>query len=124
MNLPASAIEFLSNYRGLYAGREHLFAPAQATEETPGTQLPRLPIVHAHCFSFKATDETPTRDVCERVSKELGFPVRPAPASLENIEELEEGMVKVYYVRDVAPAKSMYCASFRLPREVAFAPRG
>jgi tRNA (guanine37-N1)-methyltransferase len=122
MNLPASAISFLSSYRGLYAGREALFAPHMPT---------RLPMVHVHCFAVKATDETPALDICEMITAELGFPVRPAAAAAGNQgvkegeeEEEEEGVVKVHCVRDVAPAKSMYCASFRLPREVAFAARG
>jgi len=29
--------------------------------------------------------------------------------------------VEVHFVRRVAPSKSMYCASFRLPEDVAFA---
>ncbi|KAK4154635.1 putative undecaprenyl pyrophosphate protein [Chaetomidium leptoderma] len=125
MNLPASAIEFLSSYRGVYAGREALFAPHTAT---------KLPLVHVHCFSYKADDETPRVDICERITKELGFAVRPAAVTTtmgaaaaddgNGDDDEEEGVVRVHNVRDVAPTKSMYCASFRLPREVAFAPRG
>ncbi|KAK4101705.1 hypothetical protein N658DRAFT_496143 [Parathielavia hyrcaniae] len=131
MNLPASAIDFLPAYRGVYAGREALFA------ETPDTrQRQRLPMVHVHCFSVKAADQEAAlrlaqADICERIGEKLGFVVRPAAAGGgvgeekgKEEEEEEEGVVAVHCVRDVAPAKSMYCASFRLPREVAFAARG
>jgi tRNA (guanine37-N1)-methyltransferase len=104
MNLPASAIEFLGSYRGVYAGHEELFKDR------------KLPMVHVHCFSVKADDETPQIDICERITRELGFTVRPGDPEVE-------GEVGVHNVRNVAPAKSMYCASFRLPREVAFAER-
>ncbi|KAF5013846.1 hypothetical protein FDECE_177 [Fusarium decemcellulare] len=107
MNLPASAIEFLHNYRGLYHGHEELFAPHTET---------KLPMVHAHCFSVKAEDDTPLKDICERIHKEIGMMLEPGDP--EN-----EGEVLIYDVRDVAPAKRMFCASFRLPREVAFAAR-
>jgi tRNA (guanine37-N1)-methyltransferase len=117
MNLPASAIEFLSSYRGVYAGQEALFAPHTAA---------KLPLVHVHCFSYKADDDTPAVDICERISRELGYAVRAAPRGEdeEGAEDEEEGVVRIHNVRDVAPAKSMYCASFRLMREVAFAERG
>ncbi len=116
MNLPASAIEFLSSYRGVYAGQEALFAPHTAA---------KLPLVHVHCFSYKADDDTPALDICERISRELGYTVRAAPRNAGDPEgEEEEGVVRIHNVRDVAPAKSMYCASFRLMREVAFAERG
>ncbi|KAK3695472.1 Met-10+ like-protein-domain-containing protein [Podospora appendiculata] len=111
MNLPASAIEFLGCYRGLYAGQEALFAPATDT---------KLPLVHVHCFSFKRvkdTDEPLYRDdICERITRELGVTMKYGDAEVE-------GEVAIYNVRDVAPLKTMYCASFRIPREVAFAPR-
>lgn len=106
MNLPASALEFLGCYRGVYAGHEALFADGKA----------KLPMVHAHCFSYKADDETPLNDICERISREIGFPMRPGSAEVE-------GEVAIHDVRDVAPAKRMFCASFRVPAEVAFAKR-
>lgn len=114
MNLPASAIEFLSCYRGLYAGQEALFAPSTKTD---------LPMVHVHCFALKSDDDVPRIDICERVSKELGMTLGWDGQIVATGSEVKDGQVAVHHVRDVAPAKSMYCASFRLPAEVAFAPR-
>jgi tRNA (guanine37-N1)-methyltransferase len=122
MNLPASAIDFLPSYRGLYHGHEDLFHPATST---------RLPMIHVHCFGPKADDETPALDVCERISLTLGVRARPAkegedPAEAEDRvgeDGVPEVVVGVHLVRAVAPAKSMYCASFRLPAKVAFATR-
>lgn len=114
MNLPASATEFLSYYRGLYAGQEALFAPHTKTN---------LPMVHVHCFALKSDDDVPRIDICERVSKELGVTLRWDGQIVATGSEVQDGQVAVHHVRDVAPAKSMYCASFRLPAEVAFAPR-
>lgn len=106
MNLPATAISFLPSFRGLYAGHEALFAPHTAT---------LLPMVHVHCFSTKSEDNVREGlDICERISDMLGVPVRPGDVE-------KEGEATIYDVRDVAPLKRMFCASFRLPREVAFA---
>ncbi|KJZ76573.1 tRNA (guanine(37)-N1)-methyltransferase [Hirsutella minnesotensis 3608] len=107
MNLPASALEFLHNYRGLYHGHEGLFIPHTET---------KLPMVHAHCFAVKADDATPLDDICQRIYNEIG--TRLIPGDAEN-----DGEVTICEVRDVAPAKRMFCASFRLPPDVAFAPR-
>lgn len=34
---------------------------------------------------------------------------------------LDSSSIEFYSVRDVAPNKQMYCASFRVPKEIAFA---
>ncbi|KAI0890002.1 Met-10+ like-protein-domain-containing protein [Annulohypoxylon maeteangense] len=107
MNLPASAITFLSHFRGLYAGREQLFAPHAGT---------KLPMIHVHCFAAKADDDSPFTDICERISTEIGVEMKFGEA--ENADE-----VSILEVRNVAPNKRMFCASFRLPPEVAFADR-
>lgn len=113
MNLPATAIDFVGSFNGLYRGREDLFEPATET---------KLPMVHVHCFSTKSEDNVKEgREICERISGVLGYTVRPKVG--EGEEELEEGEVRIYEVRDVAPKKRMFCATFRIPREVAFGER-
>lgn len=125
MNLPGSATDFLRHFRGLYAGREELFAPQTQTQ---------LPTVHCHCFALKSDDEVPRLDVAERVSKELGVKLEwdgiidpPGWKLGDSIprrdDRVVDGKVSVIMVREVAPNKNMYCATFRLPTEVAFAPR-
>lgn len=91
----------------MYSGSEALFAP------TTGT---KLPLVHVHCFALKSDDSVPLLDICERISKELGVTMKPGDPEVE-------GEVAIHDVRDVAPAKRMFCATFRLPVEVAFASR-
>ena len=107
MNLPASALEFLHNFKGLYCGHEDLFAPHTNV---------KLPLIHAHCFAVKADDATPLQDICQRIYSETGVQLQPGDAE-------KAGEVAIHEVRDVAPAKRMFCASFRLPPEVAFASR-
>ncbi|TWU78401.1 tRNA(m(1)G37)methyltransferase [Metarhizium rileyi] len=107
MNLPASALEFLHNFKGIYHGQEELFTPHTGT---------RLPLIHAHCFAVKADDATPLEDICQRIYNEIGVRLKPGSAEVD-------GEVAIHEVRDVAPAKRMFCASFRLPPEVAFSPR-
>lgn len=105
MNLPASALEFTHHYRGVYHGLEELFEPHTST---------KLPLVHAHCFAVKQDDEVPLNDICDRIYNEIGVRLRPGDAE-------KPGEVYIHNVRDVAPNKRMYCASFRIPAEVAFA---
>ncbi|KAL2066463.1 hypothetical protein VTL71DRAFT_2534 [Oculimacula yallundae] len=112
MNLPATAIDFVGSFNGLYHGHEDLFAPV--TER-------KLPMVHVHCFSTKSEDNVKEgKEICERISGVLGYEVRPMVGVGE---EGEEGEVRIYEVRDVAPKKRMFCASFRIPRSVAFGVR-
>ena len=104
MNLPATAIDFLGSFNGLYHGHEVLFEPHTKT---------KLPMVHVHCFSTKSADNVQeTIDICQRISEKLRWEVKPG----------DEELV-IYEVRDVAPKKRMFCASFRLPAEVAFRSR-
>jgi tRNA (guanine37-N1)-methyltransferase len=104
MNLPASAIDFLGSFNGLYHGREELFEPHTTT---------KLPMVHVHCFSTKSEDNVKEgTEICERISEKLGHTVNPGDKELV-----------IHEVRDVAPKKRMFCASFRLPGEVAFRER-
>ena len=103
MNLPASAIEFLHNFGGIYTGQEQLFEPHTVT---------KLPLVHVHCFATKADDDTPYVEILQRLEKELGITLTRGP---------NDGDVDIQFVRDVAPAKSMFCVSFRIPADMAFA---
>ncbi|KAI9342796.1 guanine(37)-N1-methyltransferase [Zopfochytrium polystomum] len=92
MNLPATAIEFLDAFRGLFHDRQ------KEIDES------KLPLIHCYCFSKAADLEA---DVRERVQEAIGFTFQP-------------GQLKVHRVRDVAPKKEMLCVSFYLPKEVAF----
>ncbi|KAA8902483.1 guanine(37)-N1-methyltransferase [Sphaerosporella brunnea] len=103
MNLPASAVEFLDAFRGAYRGMEHVFADGEAKL--------RLPLIHVHTFHRELPGRGPEfarEDVLAAIKRHLGAEVRDRDLELED-------------VRRVAPRKVMYCASFRLPAEAAFA---
>jgi len=105
LNLPASAITFLPAFIGLYAGKSELFAPHTST---------KLPMIHVHCFNTKSDNnkEEETK-ICKEISEQLGHTMKPGDPETA-------GEVEIWDVRDVAPLKRMFCASFRLPMEVAF----
>ncbi|MCJ1448356.1 MAG: tRNA(m(1)G37)methyltransferase [Stictis urceolatum] len=101
MNLPATATTFLDAFVGLYRGGEKIFAPH--TDR-------KLPMVHVHCFSTKSDDnKRETMEICEEISQQLRYPFT-----------LETPDFHIWDVRDVGPKKRMFCASLRLPADVAF----
>jgi tRNA (guanine37-N1)-methyltransferase len=101
MNLPASALSFLPSFIGLYA-------KADIPKGSP------LPKIHVYCFNTKSDDnKAESEKICEEISSLLDFKFRPGEGDIE-------GEVSIFDVRDVAPKKRMFCASFRLPEQVAF----
>ncbi|KAL2814958.1 hypothetical protein BJX63DRAFT_420566 [Aspergillus granulosus] len=110
MNLPGSAIEFLDAFNGVYAGHEKLFAPY--TDKA-------LPMVHVYCFSGHSANEHDDHvDICQRISERLGYTITTEDCvGGTGNQEIE---LYIHNVRLVSPNKQMFCASFRLPPEVAF----
>ncbi|KAL2352263.1 Met-10+ like-protein-domain-containing protein [Cryomyces antarcticus] len=107
MNLPASAIAFLPSFIGLYANvdRSLLTNPEDSLQ---------MPLIHVYTFSTKSEDNVgPSIQICKEISKQL---------ELEADEEItpQTPETAVWDVRDVAPNKRMFCATFRLPASVAF----
>lgn len=103
LNLPATAITFLPSFSGLY--------PPAVLQHLPKDL--GMPLVHCYCFSTKSDDNVEEGfKICEEISRQLRHEVKPG--------KIEDGGVEIYDVRDVAPKKRMFCASFRLPQEVAF----
>ena len=109
LNLPDSALTFLPAFVGLHKSRSAYFAA------NPDV---RLPMIHAYCFNSKRDDNLEAEEaICEEISKQIGYEMRRGISG----QELRNGEVEVFDVRDVAPSKRMFCASFRLPPKVAFA---
>ena len=118
MNLPDTAILFLGAFRGV-------LSPTNAGGRDLSGIYAELPMVHCYCFTrdpeHAEVDIREVRAFChlgemilvltclapQRVEKELGHPLGSE--------------VSYHHVRSVAPNKEMFCVSFRLPREVAFA---
>ena len=93
MNLPASAVEFLDTFKGIF----------RTVPENYRCSL-KLPLIHCYCFS-KSLD--PDDDVLKMVERSLGVALR-------------EDCHTISTVRQVAPSKVMMRISFQLPAEVAY----
>ena len=106
MNLRASGINFVSSFVGLYSS-----VPGVPVEEIKKLfEGRRMPLVHVHCFSTKSEDNVKEKEeICQELSRQMGYTITPDMPGVD-----------IYDVRDVAPKKRMFCATFRLPEEVAF----
>ena len=109
MNLPATAVDFLPDFIGIYAGHEDMFQPH-------GSFM--LPFIHCYCFGPKTEDDDKDMQVAEDmiwslISSRLGTSI-----------DLKSPGTELFDVRDVAPNKRQFCASFRLPAAAAFAKKG
>ncbi len=121
LNLPASALTFLPSFIGLY--------PPELRAKLPKGTL--MPLIHVYCFGskdelsisetngsipedgrFAAMGDSAIGKICVDISQQLQYEMHAG--------SLDQGGVEVYDVRDVAPKKRMFCATFRLPEEVAF----
>ncbi|WVQ74329.1 hypothetical protein IAR50_003928 [Cryptococcus sp. DSM 104548] len=113
MNLPDSALTFLGNYIGSYTPllSEPSFLEHYASKEEARDKV-ELGMVHCYCFTKEIEPEKAEVDILKRASHYLKYEMTP------QVQDYN-----LHHVRSVAPNKDMYCLSFRLPREVAFAER-
>jgi tRNA (guanine37-N1)-methyltransferase len=95
MNLPATAVQFLDTFRGLFS-----CVPSDHRSSM------RLPTIYCYCFS--KSEDAPDKDALQMVQRSLGVP------------SLRAGTYSTYTVRSVAPNKVMMKVTFELPPEVAF----
>jgi len=100
MNLPDSAITFLDAFRGIFSSSSLGGKDLSEIYDT-------MPMIHCHCFTREIESDKAEVDIRQRVTEKLGHALGDE--------------VSLHMVRSVAPNKDMYCISFRLPREVAFA---
>lgn len=66
MNLPATALEFLDAFRGVYTRLEARVGPALASEldaHATDKDVEPLPMVHVHCFTKEL--DAPGKDICD-----------------------------------------------------------
>ena len=107
MNLPDSAIDFLSNFIGLYNSE---------TNNISNSGCYVMPWIHVHCFEKHNNDEEPTLEqLHKRIYKRILFSMN----TNEKILPIER--LSFHLVRKVSPTKPMFCVSFKLSLELTFA---
>lgn len=103
LNLPASALTFLPSFIGLYPPKLSALIGSDVA----------MPLIHVYSFSTKSDGNVEeSKKICEEICQQLKYRME--------LGKIEDGGIEVHDVRDVAPKKRMFCASFRLPKEVAF----
>ena len=95
MNLPATAIQFLDTFKGLFS--------SVPSDQRNSIQLPTV-----YCYCFSKSEASPDKDALEMVQRNLG------------VSSLRAGTYSTHTVRSVAPNKVMMKVTFELPPEVAF----
>lgn len=98
MNLPASSVEFLDVFRGLFCG-----VPEGLRSSF------NLPLIHCYCFVKTESEHEQKACALQQVTSNLGTGCMLSP---------ENCVVEV--VRSVAPNKVMVRVSFKLPSQVAY----
>lgn len=103
MNLPATAVEFLDAFNGAFDRQEWKDVD--------------LPMVHVYAF-LRGDEEL--KDLQCRAEKALGGSLLVTEEGGDNNDTNNNNQPEFYLVREVAPNKSMYCLSFRVPSAIAF----
>ncbi|GKY93958.1 hypothetical protein MPSEU_000362700 [Mayamaea pseudoterrestris] len=92
MNLPKIAPEFLDAFRGYQV------------KDDDDDKAPQ-PTIHVYCFAPKASQDALYPEALERCRQALGCHI-----------SMEQDVVSVRTVRNIAPTKNMICVSFVLPK--------